>query len=93
MYNIYLYVLYFHFLDNDVVREDELDEDGEIVGDLGDLFDLKEDNDMEEEEVEDLEEEKDLKGNIIEPDPDYEETSFTPPGDTKKKKKKKKYWT
>ena len=90
---IYLYVLYFDFLDNDVVREDELDEDGEIVGDLGDLFDLKEDNDMEEEEVEDLAEEKDLKGNIIEPDPDYEETSFTPPGDTKKKKKKKKYRT
>ena len=48
---------------------------------------------MEEEEVEDLAEEKDLKGNIIEPDPDYEETSFTPPGDTKKKKKKKKYRT
>jgi len=46
---------------------------------------------MEEEEVEDLKEEKDLKGNIFGPDPDYEETSFTPPGDTKKKKKKKKY--
>ena len=48
---------------------------------------------MEEEEVEDLAEEKDLKGNIIEPDPDYEETSLSPPGDTKKKKKKKKYRT
>ena len=84
-------IVYFDFLDNHVVREDELDEDGEIVGDLGDLFDLKEDNDIEEEEVEGLEEEKKvLKGNIIEPDPDYEETSFTPPGVTKRKKKKKK---
>ena len=41
--------------------------------------------------MEGLEEEKKvLKGNIIEPDPDYEETSFTPPEDTKRKKKKKK---